>query len=62
MAESKLAGPSACIQYARPWLHSDTTSCCRQSAHVFISSYDSTLLGPTFFTLKVFLDEVSSLL
>ena len=69
MAESKLAGPiklcrqqlaimclvySACVQYARPWPHSDIRSCCRQSAHVFNSRYDSTLLGRAFFTPKVF--------
>ena len=33
-------------------------SCCYQSAHVFISRYDSALLGRIFFTLKVFLDEI----
>ena len=68
MAESKLAGPiklcrqqlaimclvCACVQYARPWPHSDIRSCCRQSAHVFTSRYDSTLLGHAFFTPKVF--------
>ena len=76
MAESKLAGPiklckqqlatrvqcSACVQYAKPWLHSDIRSCCCQSAHVFASRYDSTLLQCAFFTPKVFLHEISSLL
>ena len=54
---SKLAGPlqrvqcSACVQYAKPWPHSDIKSCCCQSTHdhVFTSSYDSTLLGRNFF-------------
>ena len=44
------------------WLHSDIRSCCRQSAHVFTSRYDSALLGCAFFIPKVFLDEISSLL
>ena len=45
---------SACVQYAKPWPHSDIKSCYRQSAHVFTSRYDSTLLGHAFFTPKVF--------
>ena len=69
-----------CIQYAKPWLHSDIRSCCHRSLHAFTFRYDSTLLGYTifytegvlheillylampFFTLKVFLHEISSLL
>ena len=65
MAESKLAGPiynnyydlfSVVLVYARPWPHSDIKS-CRQSAHVFTSRYDSTLLGLVLFTPKVFLQR-----
>ena len=26
-----------CIQYAKAWRHSDITSCCRWSLHVFTS-------------------------
>ena len=33
-----------CIQYAKPWLHSDIRSCCRQFLHAF-----TTLFGHTFF-------------
>ena len=42
---------SACVQYAKPWPHSDIKPCCRQSAHdhVFTSRYDSILLGHAFF-------------
>ena len=36
----------------------DIKSCCRQSAHVFTSRYDSSLLGHAFFTPKVFLHEI----
>ena len=50
---------SVCVQYAKPWLHSDIKSCCRQSAYVFTSMYDSTLLGRMFFTPKVFLHEIN---
>ena len=48
----------SCVQYVKPWPHSDIRSCCHQSAHVFTSRYDSTLLGRIFFTPKVFLDEI----
>ena len=57
MAESKLAGPIklwkqkldsykvSCIvfvcSYAKPWPYSDIDSSCRQSIHVFTSSYVS---------------------
>ena len=71
MAENKLAGPIklcqqttssynvfSCVQYAKPWPHSDIRSCFRQSAHVFTSRYDSTLLGRAFFTPMVFLGEI----
>ena len=51
-----------CIHYAKPWPHSDIRSCCYLSLHAFTSRYDSTLLGLVFFTTKVFLDEISSLL
>ena len=37
-----------CIQYAKPWPHSDIRSCCRQSLLTFTSRYDSTLLGCIF--------------
>ena len=37
---------------------SDIRSCCRQSAHVFTSRYDSTLLGRAFFYTKGVLDEI----
>ena len=45
---------SVVLVYAKSWSHSDIISCC-QSAHVFTSRYDSTLLGCAFFTPKVFL-------
>ena len=45
---------SACVQYAKPWPHSDIKSCCRQSTYVFTSRYDSTLLGRAFLTLKLY--------
>ena len=45
---------SVCVQYAKPLLHSDIRSYCRQSTHVLTSRY---LLGHAFFTLKMFLDE-----
>ena len=43
-------------------MHSDIRSCCRQSAHVFTSRYDSTLLGRAFFTPKVFWMSITYLL
>ena len=66
MAESKLAGPikllqrvqcSACLQYDKPWSHSDIKSSCCQSAHVFTSRYDSTLLH-IFYTEGVFAGDI----
>ena len=45
-----------CIHYAKPWPYSVIISCCRSLR------YDSTLLGLTYFTLKVFLYEILSLL
>ena len=50
-----------CIQYAKPWLHSDIRSCCCRSLHAFTSGYNSTLLGhsTSLFTLKVFLHEMN---
>ena len=38
-----------CIQYAKPWLHCDIRSFCRQSLHAFTFRYDPTLLGHTIF-------------
>ena len=60
MAESKLVklnfesvySINLCIQYAKPWLHFDIRSCCRQSLHALTSRYDSTLLGHVFFYAK----------
>ena len=49
-----------CVQFAKPWPHSDIRFCCHQSAHVFTSRYDSILLH-SFFTLKVILHEISRL-
>ena len=67
MAESKLNfennsysvfGIILCIQYAKPWPHSDIRSCCHLSLHAFTSRYDFTLLGHVFFMLKVYLHEI----
>ena len=33
--------------------------CCCQSVHAFTSRYDSTLFGHAFFTLKVFLHDIT---
>ena len=41
-----------CIQYAKPWLHSDIRSCCHRSLHAFTFRYDSTSLGHTIFYTK----------
>ena len=48
-----------CIQYAKPWPHSNIRSCCRQSLHTFTFRYDSTLLGCVFFYAECVLHEIS---
>ena len=40
---------SWCIQYSKPWLHSDIRSSCHWSLHTFTFRYNSTLLGHAIF-------------
>ena len=52
-----------CSVYAKHWPHSDIRSCCCQSVHALTFRYDSTLATwSRFFTPKVFLHEILSLL
>ena len=66
MAESKLAGNfannnqlqrvrcGACVQYAKPWPHSDIKSCSRRSTHVFTPGMILLYLAAPFLTKGVF--------
>ena len=48
--------PYSCMHYAKPWLHSDISSCCCQSFHMH-SGMILLYLATPFFTSKVFLYE-----
>ena len=50
-----------CIQYGKPWPHSDIISCYCQSFHAFTSTYDCTLLGHVIFYTKGVLHKISLL-
>ena len=43
-----------CLQYAKPWPHSDIRSCCHRLLHTFTFSYNYILLAIIFYTEGVF--------
>ena len=47
-----------CVQYTKPWLHSNIRSSCCRSLHVCTFRYDYTLFGCIFFTPKAYLHDV----